>query len=93
MAVEKGKELARKAFDKGKQIAVDKTRSLATAAGEKAASLAQKVPSSVKDRISEIASSPAVKKVLTDKAKQILNSDSTAILSNLIAGSGVKRIR
>ena len=122
--IDKGKQLAGTAFERGKQIAVDKAKSLGSKLGEKAvASLktstgpelmqavsnavkvaqrlkGQSIPETVKDKISEISKSPAVKKVLTEKAKEIvkqsspnINSNSAAILSNLIAGSGIKRIR
>ena len=104
--IDRGKQLAGTAFEKGKQIVADKTHSLASKLGEKAVSTIQnaatkaKVPAAVKEKITELTKSPAVKKVLTEKAKEIVkqsfpkvNSNSTAILSNLIAGSGIKRIR
>ena len=52
----------------------------------------------MRDNIKAIATNPQVRKVLTDKTKQVLakapiNEQSRAILSNIIAGSGVKRLR
>ena len=52
----------------------------------------------MKETIQTIATNPKVKKILTDKTKQVLakapiNENSRAILSNLIAGSGVKRLK
>ena len=104
--IDRGKQLAGTAFEKGKQFVVDKTHNLASTLGKKTVSAIQSaaskanVPPAVKEKITEIAKSPAVKKVLTDKAKEIVkqsfpkvSSNSTAILSNLIAGSGIKRIR
>ena len=102
--VDRGKQLAGTAFEKGKQLAIDKTHSIASKLGEKAVSTIKnvaktaKVPSSIQEKIAEIAKNPAVKGVLMNKAKQIVkqspivNPDSSAILSNLIAGSGIKRI-
>lgn len=45
----------------------------------------------IKEVINSLASTPDIKKVLTEKTKQILNEDSRAILSNIISGSGRNR--
>ena len=72
------KDLASTAIDKGKQFAIDKTHDLASKLGQKVVSAAQNVvkkapvPTAVKEKITELAKSPAVKKVLTEKAKEIV---------------------
>lgn len=43
----------------------------------------------VRDTISRLATNKNVKKVLTDKSKELMQSKSRAILSNLMAGSGL----
>ena len=49
------------------------------------------IPEQVKDTIEDISSTPAVKKVLTQKAKEIINEDSRTTLSNIINGEGLQK--
>ena len=102
-ALEKGKELVKsKAADLGAK-AVDTLKGKVAPSyslgllPDSVKNVGQTVLSqSVKDTIKSIASNPQVKKALASKAKDIikhpkLNADSTAMLSNIIAGSGIKR--
>jgi len=88
------------ALQKGQEIAQTKLSSLGRQLGKAAVDKVKtttKIPQSVKDTISSLASNPQVKKALTDKAREIikrpqLNANSAAMLSNIIAGNGIKRI-
>ena len=48
------------------------------------------VAKEIKSLIADIATNPAVEKVLVDKTKQLLSDDSRAILSNLVSGAGTR---
>jgi len=48
------------------------------------------IPYDVKMTINDLANTPAVKKVLTDKTKQILSDDGRSLLANITTGTGLK---
>lgn len=75
---EKVKDIALDYFKGNKASAKQKTKALATDA---------------KKRIAELATSPQVKKALEERATKLITDNSRALLSNLLAGSGMKRIK
>ena len=90
LGANKALEVAKKEVspDKVKEIAFDLASENKKAAKKKATLLASKT----KQRIAELTTSPEAKKALQDQAKKLLTDNSRAMLSNLLAGSGMKRI-
>ena len=105
-AIEAGKELLKqqgeiaKEYVKGKvsDLAKKGVQNLIGKAKSKANQVGNKLTPEMRENIKEIATNPIVRKVLTEKTKEVLakapiNDQSRAILSNIIAGSGVKRLK
>ena len=46
----------------------------------------------VRDTINQLSNNKDIKRVLLDKSKELLQDNQRAILSNIIAGSGLKRL-
>jgi len=66
----------------------------AKTAGEKLATnlIAPKaITREVKEVLTDITPNPEVKRVLVEKAKQLISEDNRALLSNLMAGTGCKK--
>ena len=106
MAWDKGKELLNIGANQAKEYAKNKISDLAVQGAEKlvskvnegAKTVSNKLSPQMRETIKTITNNPKVRKVLQDKTKQILSKapitdSSRAILSNIIAGSGVKRIK
>ena len=96
------KDLASKAVDFAKDevsgLAERGTRTLVNKARAGAKHASSKLSPSARETINVLSTNPELKRVFADKTKQVLkkapiNDNSRAIISNLLAGSGVKRIR
>ena len=101
-ALETGKELMKEQAENVKELVKSKASDLAQRGVQslvcKTKSIGNKLTPEMRENIKTIATNPKVRKVLTDKTKQVLaktplNEQSRAILSNIIMGNGVKRLR
>ena len=105
-AIDAGKELIKQQAGIVKDYAKTKVsdfakrgvQSIIDKAKGQAKQISTKLTPEMRDNIKAIATNPQVRKVLTDKTRQVLpkapnNEQSRAILSNIIAGTGVKRLR
>ena len=90
-------------MDTAKAAAAQKVDQLGEDLAQKALSRESKsrLPPAVKDTINQLGTNPKAKRALTRKLKEILSNllgakpltgNSRAIMSNILAGSGVKRI-
>lgn len=91
-------------FDDLKNLALAQATQKANQIGEDLAKkvLTKRVPLAIKETINQLASNPQAKKALTKKSKQLIKSlvnqasmsdNSRAMMSNIIAGSGIQKIR
>ena len=105
-AIDAGKELLKKGVEEGKDYVTKKVSDLADRgvqniiekAKGRASEVSKKLTPEMRESIKAIATNPNVKKILTNKTKEVLakipiNDKSRAILDNIIAGSGVKRLK
>ena len=105
-ALEAGKDISKDLASKATDFAKDKVsdftrRGAETLIGKARGGVKQvsnKLSPQARETIQKLTTDPQIRKVFTDKAKQALarapiNDNSRAIISNLIAGSGVKRLK
>ena len=83
-AIDKGVDAAKKALTKGADLLAAKVAR---------APLVKPVGQPLKEKIKTLTSNPQVRKVLQERANQLINVKSRAILSNILSGSGVKQLK
>ena len=105
VAVEKAIEAAKKEItpDKVVNIATDIVKGDKAAAKRKLRADAKKIAKTVaadkavhadiRDTVKQLSDDPNVRKVLEKKGKEILDRESRALVSNIIAGSGMKMMK
>ena len=105
-AIEIGKEIVKKGAEDLKDYATVKVSDIAEKgvqniiekAKSQAKTVSNKLSPKMRETIKTIATNPKVKKIITDKTKEVLTKmpivdKSRAILDNIIMGTGVKRLK